>query len=428
MKRYCFIFALFAMVLNLQAQDQHGELLERIEYLISLKDYERAKLEIDRFKNTHVEQTNALDQEKNVALNVIEKQIIQFLIEEENTFLKVKSVRELTLCDAYLIDFPFGKNRNQVLKIQNELNEEAEQRAYQKIKNGTSVDDCKEYLIRYPNGRFRMEVTKLLNDRIETNLYLKAKTENEITAYEDYVNKYPKGKYSEEVNRIIANSYLDFGEKDLKKRRYTDAINQYERYLKRFPNGPGAELAKANIKKAERLKLKLGVDFLGFYADKSTPFGLYFGYVNRRSLSYYANLSFNLDFIELTRVDNTINNQGISINTSGFPKAVEPAKIKIGNVGFSNGIAFPIFYPFWGYVGGGVSYIPYMQQYDVFAENGVLIDTKYLRNTDETKLLWFPEAGIKLKVAKLVVLRYGVRYYQNQPLLHQFGLGIQLEQ
>lgn len=412
----------------LQGQIQQNAIKERVEYLISVKDYQKAKSELNQYYSNHNELLTDSSTEYNLELGNLELRLNIYLENEEKEFIRIKNSKTIASCDEYLMEFPFGKYRDDVIKLKAEYSDDADQRAYLNAKANPSQESFKAYLNKFPSGRYKMEITKLLSEQIETDVYQNAKKEQTIAAYENYITKYPNGKYSETVNKILGDAYLDYGEKDYRKRSYDSAIEQFKNYLKRFPNGPDAEIAKANIKKAEQQQKKLGADLLGFYSDKNTPFGVYFGAVNRRSLSYYANFSFNVDFLELTKVDNTINNLGISTNTSGFPKAVEPPKIKNGNFSFSNGIAFPIFYPFWGYVGGGLSYLPYMQQYDVFASNGVLIDTKYIRNTDRTELLWYPEAGIKLKVAKLVILRYGVRYYQNQPLLHQFGLGIQLEQ
>lgn len=429
MKKVILLLLLVGTAFNLHAQDRLKEITGRFEYLISIKDYQKAKKEIDQFYASQPEQPTELNIVENYEVGRIERRVNAFLEYEERAYSQCKSSSSIERCDNYLRDYPYGKYRGEVLKIKTDLLEKVELADFEKAKFGNTEEVCRQYLSKYPTGKYRTEVNNLLNERIETNLYQKAKNDNTITAYENYIEKYPNGRYATEVNQIIGLSYMRFGDKYLTDRDYSNAIIQYRKYLNKYPNGSSASIARANIKKCEREQRKSGANFLGFYYDVNAPYGLYFGGIKKRGASYYANISFNEDFLPLTKVEHTIDNDGVSTRESGFVLPISPSSIKIGNLSFSNGIAFPIFYPLWGYVGGGLSYLPYMQEYELYSSNAVFLRTEYFRNTDRTELLWYPEAGLKLKLAKVAVLRYGIRYYSiNQTVVHQFGLGFQVGQ
>jgi hypothetical protein len=242
------------------------------------------------------------------------------------------------------------------------------------------------------------------------------------------MNQYPTGKFSAEVYSIIGDAYLLYGDRFFEDEDFGNALEQYNNYLNRFPSGKQINRAKLQIEKCERELRKTGSNFLGLYYDNNTPFGLYMGGIRPKKISIYGNLSFNKNYFSLNDGDNTVNNRGLTTVKSGIPTPVVPVDVEFGNLSISSGVTFPIYFPIWGYVGGGFSHQVYLQAYDVYTLTGTLIESIYLKNTDLTEFTWFPEFGLKMKLQNFGVLRYGIRYYDNLPLLHQFGIGFQIQQ
>lgn len=430
MKRIFIALVLASSVLTVVAQDRLKEVTNRLEYLIAIKDYQKAKKEITQFYASQPEQLTELNIVENYEVGRIERRVDSFIEYEDRVFSQVRSSKSISKCNDYLDDYPYGKYRDEVIKIKRELLEKEEKVDYEKAKNGSSEEVCRQYLAKYPSGKYRVEVNKLLVERIENNVYEKAKKENTIGAYERYIELYPYGKYATEANTIIGNAYIRFGNNHFDSKDYANAIAQYKKYLNKYPGGFRSAEAKTGIRKCERELNKRGANFLGLYYDKNTPYGLYFGGIKRKGASYYASLAINEDFLQTFNIDNTIDNQGItskSILSNTF-SPVQPNVVKIGNFSISNGFAFPIYYPVWGYVGSGLAYVPYMQEYNVFNSFSSPPEKQFFRNTDKTEVLWYFEGGLKVKLAKVAVLRYGIRYFADKSILHQWGLGFQLRQ
>lgn len=426
MKKAIIFILLLSLTLTAKSQDRLKDLTGRLELLIAKKEYHEAKKAIDLFYSIQPEKLTELNLVENYEIGRIERRLNILLENEVRLFNTLLESRKVEDCVNYLKEYPNGEFVNEVLKLKSEFETRAELNEFEKVKASNSEEDCRSYLSKYPTGKYSEQVALLLAERIETNLYQKAITENTITAFEMYIEKYPTGRYSTEVNGIIGDAYMLYGDTYVSNQDYHNAIQQYQKYLNRYPNGPNAAVAKANIKKCEREQRKSGANFIGYYYDSSTPRGLYFGGIKTSGISYYANLSSNKHFSTIYDIDHTIDNVGFSTLNYGY--AVPTSNVKIGNFSFSNGFAFPLTFPVWGYVGGGFSNIPYFQEHRIYSHVDALMRTEYFQNTDESEFLWFPEFGFMFKLSNVAILRYGIRYYDSRPIVHQFSIGIQIKQ
>ncbi len=426
-KAILLLFIIFSATSS-RAQVKLKEITNSLEALILQKDFGKAKATIDSFYITLPKKLAELNMVEKYEVSRIEQRVIVFLNNEERAFIQIKNGAGLEVYQNYLQEYPFGKNLDQVLKMKTELEERTELNDFEKAKSSDSEEACRQYLSKYPTGKYASEVSNLLKERIELNLYRTAKIENTITAFENYINQYPNGRYSAEVNNIIGDAYLLYGDRFFEDEDYGNALEQYNNYLSRYPKGRHVFKVKEKIERCEREQIKSGSNFLGFYYDSDTPFGLYAGGIRAKKLSYYVNASFNLNYFTINNNDNIVNSRGLTTVKSGIPTPVVPANIDFGNLSVSNGLTFPIYYPFWGYVGGGFLHQVYLQEYDVYGADGNLIESVFLKNKEKTGTVWFPEMGVKAKIGNFGVLRYGIRYYNNQPIIHQFGIGFQIKQ
>lgn len=155
--------------------------------------------------------------------------------------------------------------------------------------------------------------------------------------------------------------------------------------------------------------------------EAQSPIGISFGSLNKRGPDYYMNIKMNPEIFTGLDVLYTINNQGESDTPWDFDRTGE---VRSANISFSGGLTFKIVYPLWGYIGVGVGYFPQYEEVDEYFSDGDFYETIWMKNTDETSFGFFPESGLKLKVANSFVLKYGVMFREG--IIHQFGVGLQL--
>lgn len=425
-----------------------------IKSLVNIEDWRQAKIEITTYYGLNPDKELVEYQE----IVKLEKTIENKIYEEEQLYLSAKSNKSVSQYQSYLNTYPYGKYRSEV---QNLLGNQKDENAWDRAKNKrrtsayyeyldnfpngnyatTATEKIKRwdkeayekaisegtqealnhYLNNYPRGEYRSTVRNKLTERKEYDVYMYAKNHNYIEDYEAYIKKYPDGKYATEVKRVIENSYYKFGNKAYASKKYSNAKGYYETYISKFPYGTYSSDVRSKLKKCQRKLNQRSASFLMYTYDSESPIGISIGDINKNRAGYYLNLKMNPEIFNGIDVLWTIDNQG----NSDSPWDIDPTgEIKNGNISLSGGVTFKIAYPLWGYIGGGIGYFPQYEEVDEYDSSGDLYETVWMKNTDETSVGFFPEGGLKLKVANALVLKYGIMYRHG--LIHQFGFGFQL--
>lgn len=441
-----------------QSRDKLEELKKDLEYLIETKNWKKANEIIQRFYYNYPENPTELQIVEKYEVDRINRTVQSAIEEEERLYRRLKNESSPSLAETYLTKYPYGQYRNEVRELLSYYGEEAswqsaksrsssaayyeyldkyprgkyaeearsqvaawDKAAYENAIEKGTASALEYYLDRYPKGKYRNEIRERLEEREEYEAYMYAKNNNRIENYETYIRRYPNGKYATEVNRIIENSYFKFGNDAYAAKNHHEAIKYFETYLSKFPNGAHASEARDKISKSRRKLSQSDTDFFIYTYEQESPLGFSFGSLNTRSSGYYINIKMDSDILKGLDALWVIDNQGNSDSPWDLEHTGETVN---ANFAISGGLTFKIAYPFWAYLGGGIGYYTIYEQIDEYDASGELYETVWMRNTDQTSWEFFPEGGLKLKVANALVLKYGLMYKGG--FNHQFGLGFQL--
>ena len=88
-------------------------------------------------------------------------------------------------------------------------------------------------------------------------------------------------------------------------------------------------------------------------------------------------------------------------------------------------MTFKIAYPIWVQIGMGYGYFTVYEEADCYFSSGAYWEMDWLRNSDQTKEVIYPEAGLILKLGDKVTFKYGAYYLDG--ITHQFGLGFAVD-
>lgn len=425
-----------------------------INSLVKIEDWRQAKVEISTYFGLNpdpelVEYLEIADTER-----VVNERIGQ----EESLYKSAKANKSVSQYQQYLDTYPYGKYRNEVGSLLTSQSDEDawgkatgasttaaywqyldkypngahsdearntlqlwDDEAFQKAKADGSQPMLNAYLSNYPKGTHRYEAQTLLNDRIEYDIYMTAKNGKYIENYEAYITKYPNGKYANEVNEVIANTYYKFGNDSYAVKSYYAAKTNYQIYLSKYPTGIYAEKARQQIVRCERKLKQTSAAFMSYSYEDASPIGLTFGYLSTDAPTVYFNFKLHPQVFTGFNVLYEIDDAGVTDS----PWDIKRNNIKKeAEVGASLGLLFKVAYPFWMYVGGGVSYNPVYEEVTEYTTSGNVYEVVWMRNSDQTKFGFFPEGGIILKVGNALTLKAGglLRYNEIVP---QFGVGFQ---
>ena len=199
-----------------------------------------------------------------------------------------------------------------------------------------------------------------------------------------------------------------------------NSIKWYKFYLSQYPNGIYNMMAQ---KKIHILKGK----FIMYAYENERPLGLSFGALNHNRISFYFNFRVNKDIFTATSYGGINDANQIDCDHCGY--YVDTKESKYGRLAASAGIAFKIRYPVWIYLGAGVSKsqlfekVVYDEDYWEFTKEPDLVEV-WMANSDHKKITSFPELGLQVKIANILILKYGV--YRIDKFAHQFGIGFRI--
>lgn len=292
----------------------------------------------------------------------------------------------------------------------------------------SNINASENYLTNYARGKNAEKVSQglalLYNKQIEEAF--KYKNIETLKGFESKFNKYLP---HDQVNRgklrsLIEQYYFEVAEKSYAAKLWDEAARNYNAFLEYAASPEKIKYANGRLQKIAKRKSVIEnmaeTRFLLYTYDSQSDIGLSIGKLKYKGAGYYLNLKLNHELFTGFPVTMTTNNAGAS-DYDGY--ITKTGNVFIGNLSLSGGPTFKIYYPLWGYIGGGAGFFPYLEEAELYDYNGNYVENKWFRNTDKTTFKFFPEAGLKLKAGTAVVVKYGVMYQSK--VFHQFGLGFQ---
>lgn len=294
---------------------------------------------------------------------------------------------------------------------------------WEKALNSTYVEDTEKYADTYPYGKYITPAKSSINSSYISIAKKYSQTGNEsgmVDMHNRYVNRFPNDANIMEIKSLLLDFYFTNAEANFKADNYAAAKALYQQYLVVY-NGPLADECRTKIKRCDRRLNQRSAGFLLYSYDIQSPIGMDFGRVNTDILGGYMNIKMNKEIFTGINVIHEIDDARVTDRPGNVRLTGEKRE---ANICVSGGLTFKLAYPLWGYVGGGFGYFTRYEQADVYFDNGDFWEQDWLKNSDHTETLFFPEAGVRLKLGNVFVLKYGVMYQSD--IIHQFGFGFAL--
>ena len=408
-----------------------------IKSLVSIEDWRQAKLEVATYYDLKPDKELIEYQE----ILKIEKKIENEITEEEQLYSSAKRSKSVSQYQSYLDKYPYGKHRTEVQnRLGNQKDENAweiannrksiasyyvylesfpngnyattaiesikvwDKEAYEKAIDEGTQEALNYYLNNYPRGKYRSTVRDKLTERKEYDVYMYAKNNNYIENYETYLKEYPNGKYASQIKNAIQVFKYNEAEKLYKNKNYRNAIRAYKNYIARFPYATNINQAKKNLRKAERQYKKYSSGYFGFSYESQDAIGITGGKLNKSKLGFYWNLRMTPEAFDIQFTEPETE---ISLNDL-------PDDSELGLVTFSMGWSYPVLYPVWLYVGGGITY----QERFIKQED----ENFFFKLENEDQLAFYPEAGINIRLSRNFVLIGGTAFVRDETL-YKAGIG-----
>ncbi len=273
---------------------------------------------------------------------------------------------------------------------------------------------------------------------LDEQAWQKATKEHSLDSYETYLKGNTAKAHSAEAHNILKNAFIKFGKDAAAENDITNMEYYFNRYLNEYPNDEERDevkqimcetyykngvvrgeikrlyaqeealtfYKKANnicaydydlyerIKKTNRRIVRYGRPdrfFYNFVYDPISPLGLSMGYINNRTIGMYGTVRGNMNIFAKTDYY-TVDNLGQPYGNY-FTSIATFEKLN-GNAEGLIGLTKKIVFPFWIYLGGGISYNPVFWEMDEYWSDGSYKSTEWVKNTDQTSIGPVFEAGI----------------------------------
>jgi tetratricopeptide (TPR) repeat protein len=304
------------------------------------------------------------------------------------------------------------------------ITEVIEEIDWEKAINSMYVEDTEKYADKYPKGKY----IDRANDLIKSSYIsiaekaFKDKNESKIVEFHNkYLERFPGDNDLNKIRDLLLNYYYTMGLNRYSNKEWSNAKSNFQAFLNFKNTGEQADKCRQLIKRCEWKINQKSSSFLVYTYDYQSPIGISIGNINKNSAGYYLNLKMNLGIFTGLDVLYKIDDAG---NHDRPGSVVRTGEIEYANISLSGGVTFKIAYPLWGYIGGGLGYLPVYEKANTYFSSGNFWEEDWLKNTDKSKFGLFPEAGIKLKISNALVLKYGIMYRND--VIHQFGFGFNL--
>jgi len=348
-----------------------------------------------------------------VSLMVVEHRevVAKAIKDEEDAYQNAVTTADVVAIRSFINNYPAStKNvllQDFLVKIEGEYYNDA---TYSK-----KIEKYEKYLKFFPEGKYKAEISKDLAIAYEEKDFGLVKENKSEQSALQYLAKYPNGKFVTEVKDILEETLFTEGNTYYENDNLSEAKAKYESYKTNLPNGKNISKVEDKLisidkknKRNEAIENRTSAYYFMLTGTTDEAYGFELGRVSLKGVSTYFNMSGNKNVLnlQLEGAENEVD------SADKAPKDYENAFLTA-----SFGLTFKIAYPVWFYAGGGVKY----QEFYSKDKNG---DDVFFKIKDQKSTLFYPEAGLKLKIAKAIVLKGGAQYIGDE-IIYQFGIGIQ---
>lgn len=343
--------------------------------------------------------------------------LLSNLRDNVDTYLEVMESHGLD--DRYREVFKIGESLNKHPKTLAEIQhirekarlekQEKEDRAYQTAVASDKVADYRNFLSAYANSDRAAEVRQRMNTASDRDAYQSFLTSKNSTNAQTYLRSFPNGAHHAEILVAYEELLYEEGLKHEKQGELDKARERFSTYKARFSNGK--HIAEVDSKlsslsgQIERKALLEKIDNRTYgifsYATNGT-FGLELGRLPGKGLGLYLKGQANGPGFQVGKASETITAEELATSD----------EYKVGIIGGSIGVNYYVTYPLWLYAGVGVSFQPY---YSKEKDRSFTLEGR-------KDLVFFPEFGVKSRVANAIVLKAGVQLIPGGTAL-QIGIG-----
>jgi len=288
-----------------------------------------------------------------------------------------------------------------------------------------------------------------------------------IEAYESYILGNTAKRYAQEAQEAMMRKHISLGEQHVEANNIEMAETILNKYIIDYPGAPDIQHARnllcelyerngdlhvrnMNLEGqrsafafyssaieicpfSESLNIKVSdsekyyhryrqprVTYTNFSHDRISSYGITFGAANHFSRGSYFSLRFN-ERLFTSSSDYTVDSAGnVTGNITG--ELIHTGIEDRGNVEALIGLTYPIVYPLWVYAGAGYSYNPFYWRMDRRNSQGSLIETEWVRNTDESYRGAIFETGLTVNVVGLS-FSLGMKGTSTSNLIPTVGIG-----
>lgn len=295
------------------------------------------------------------------------------------------------------------------IKAKEKLKKAKEEQAWQNAVNSNNIVDTESYADNYSSGKYIEQANKIIEESYITISKDAHKNQNEYTLLKflkKYKLRFPNNPRIEIIDSLVQDYYFSKGNTESKNKDWSSAINSYEEFLKYSNSEKKDRIAKSSIQKAKRRLKRRSFGFIAGTYELDEKFGLTFGKLNHKGLGWYSNLRTNLNLINEANLDFK-ESETVLIE---FPEEFDEA---LGSI--SLGTSFPVLYPIWVYVGGGVNYR------ETYIKNELNDENQFFSIEDENYLRFFPEAGVMIRLGGFTLS--GGASYLEEDFIYQASFG-----
>lgn len=370
---------------------------------------------IETLSKEFIETADKKDKEKiqKVSLMAVEhREALEAAIKkEEDAYQNALNSPSVEVIRSFLKQYP-ANPKNEAL---NNLLIQKEEETYKEAITADQVGKYETYQQKFPNGKYKDEVAQKLAVAKEKAAYDLIVNNKDASTAQRYLSQYPDGKYKNEAKDILEEILFREGNEYFENDDLTNAKYKFDTYKESLPEGKNRlEVDKKLAQIEKKMNKQATVDnrttanYFMLTGTTTEAFGFEFGRVSLKGLSTYFNMAGNADVFSLKMGEAVAEIESLDDAPDDYKNPFLTA---------SFGFTFKIAYPVWFYVGGGVRY----QEFFAEDENDevVLFEVK-----EEKNFSFFPEAGLKLKIGKAIVLKAGTQY-MDEEFSYQFGIGIQ---
>lgn len=333
---------------------------------------------------------------------------------ELNNYLAAKT-GDIQAIKSYLNTYPNGEYQEEL----SELLDQEEEKLYDKAISNTEMTYVEEYIRFFPNGKYINEINDKKNELKEYKIYQQTLSENTELAYENYLKEFADGIYKKDVEKIYAQLLYTKGNKLLTEKGYTAALNYFNTYKNRFPDGEDIENVNSQIKVAERgVRRQQNVGkrhnastYLMATYNSNKAIG---GELGGMNAYHRVDLFFGAEAKNPSPIFNKVEDEKIpdlkNLNKDSYEKVSISATL---------GLNVRIIYPVWVYLAAGVqeSRILITEDHGNYEHDQVYL----VENEKSTQ--FFPEFGVGGRVANRIMLKVGFRVLEGETIV-KGGIGI----